>query len=298
MAEKELSIIIVSYNTKKITQDCLESIWRSLQGTKLNYEIILVDNASKDKSQELLEKLSQQPQNNLKVIFNKNNVGFGPANNQAVAQAQGKYLLFLNTDIVVLGQSINKLLEYYQKNETKINFLGGKLFNNDLTPQPSAAWFFSLPVTFAVLFLRGDYYNLTRFSPNTTKKVDWVSGACFLTTKKIYQSVGGFDDQLFMYMEEVDLLYRANKKGFSTYFYPLAQFIHLGAASSSRSNSVVQVFQGLLYFYKKNYSKLSLTVLRFLLKLKALTAILVGKLIKNHYLLETYEKAYQIITMA
>lgn len=297
MAEKELSIIIVSYNTRKITEDCLESIWRSLQGIKLDYEIIVVDNNSKDGSREMLSQMVKIPTNNLKVINSEKNLGFGKANNQAVIQAQGKYLLFLNTDVVVLGQSISKLLNFYQQSEKKINFLGGKLLNNDLTPQASAAWFYSLPVTFAALFLRGDYYNLTRFSPNILKKVDWVSGACILTTKKIYQQVNGFDENLFMYMEEVDLLYRAHKKGFSTYFYPQAQFIHLGAASSDRSHSVVQVFEGLLFFYRKNYSKLSLTLLKFLLKLKALSAILIGRIIKNNYLITTYEKADRIISM-
>lgn len=297
MAGKELSIIIVSYNTKKIAQDCLESIWRSLQGTKLQYEIIVVDNASNDGSLELFKQLSVNPNHHLKLIVNDKNIGFGKANNQAVKQASGKYLLFLNTDTVVLGQAISQLLTYYQRHEQEIGFLGGRLLNQNLTLQPSAAWFFTLPVVFTALFLKGDYCGLTRFSPSEPKKVDWVSGACILTTKHKFQQIHGFDEKIFMYMEEVDLLYRANKKGLTTYFYPGAQFIHLGSASSNKTYPIIQVFQGLIFFYQRHYSKFALLLLRFLLKLKALTAILAGRIVKNHYLTETYEKAYQITTM-
>jgi len=298
MTKKELSIIIVSYNTKKITQECLNSIQLSLENSSINYEIIVVDNASTDSSQTLLKKLAAQSKNKLRLIINPQNFGFGKANNQAAKQAEGKYLLFLNSDIIVLGKSISRLLNYYQQHEAQIGFLGGRLLNSDLSLQPSAAWFFSLPVVFAALFLKGDYYNLTRFSPKTPQKVDWVSGACILTTKDRFLQIQGFDEKIFMYMEEVDLLYRAKKHRLTTYFYPLAQFIHLGSASSNKTYPILQVFQGLIFFYKTHYSRFSLFLLKYLLKLKALSAILIGKIIKNNYLTSTYEKAYQIVNMA
>jgi len=295
MESPDISIIIVSYNTEKITKNCLDSIYNSLKNTNLKYQIIIVDNASTDKSVEMLQKYSQK-MNNLSLITNKENVGFGRANNQAVKTAKSNYLLFLNSDTLVLNNSIEKLLNIYKEHMEKIHFLGGKLLNSDMTIQPSAAYFFTLPIVFAALFLKGDYWGLTRFSPNKIKQVDWVAGACILTQKKYYNDVKGFDENVFLYMEEVDLLYRARQIGLSTFFCPQAEFIHLGFASTgNRSYPVIQVFKGLIYFYKKHYSRQSLFWLYVILKLKAIISIFIGKITKNNYLINTYEKAYKLV---
>lgn len=303
MSEKkiELSIIIISYNTKDITKNCLNSIFQSLKNSKLTYEVIVVDNASNDGSQTQISKLKSQNQNlNLKTIFNTRNIGFAKANNQGVKIARGKYLLLLNSDILVLNNAIEKLLNFYKQNEKMFNFLGGKLLNKDLTPQPSCGPMYSIPMVFAHLFLKGDYWGLTRYSPNKVKEVDWVSGACILTTKKIFQKLGGFDENIFMYMDEIDLLYRAKKKGFKVFFYPQAQFIHFGSASSAgRTYPILQVYRGLIYFYKKHHNDpVSLFILKFMLKLKAIMAILIGKLLNNKYLIKTYEEAFKLVQMA
>jgi len=297
MEKPELSIIIISYNTAKITVDCINSIIKSTKNNKLNFEIILVDNASTDSSQNQIAKIKDQNQDlKIKTIYNKNNVGFGPANNQAVKVAQGEYILFLNSDIVVLDNAIKKLFDFYKQNQDRINFLGGKLFDKDMTSQASAGPFYSLPVIFAALFLKGDYWGLTRYSPNELKKVDWVSGACILTKKDYYKKLRGFDEGIFLYMEEIDLLYRAKLNKFTTYFYPDAKFIHIGFASSgSKSSPIINVYRGFLYLYKKHFSAQSLFFLKILLKFKASIAILIGKLTKNRYLEKTYEKALKII---
>lgn len=299
MTKPELSIIIISYNTKKITQDCLESIFKSLTKSSVNYEVIVVDNGSTDGSQTQISKFKDQNQNlKIKTIFNTKNIGFGPANNQAVKEAQGKYILFLNSDIIILDNAIEKLLSFYKQNENKIHFLGGKLFNKNMTPQASTGPFYSLPVIFAALFLKGDYWGLTRYSPDNLKKVDWISGACILTKKEYYKKLHGFDEGIFLYMEEIDLLYRARLKNYNTFFYPDAKFIHIGFASSgSKSSPIINVYQGFLYLYKKHFPK-ALFFLKILLKLKARVAILIGKLTKSHYLLETYEKALKLAEMA
>ncbi len=294
----ELSIIIVSYNTKKITENCLKSIFDSLKNSKINYEIIVVDNASTDDSCEMLE--SYKVHKALKVIKNEINVGFAKANNQGVKIAKGKYLLLLNSDILVLNNSIEKLFNFYKQNEKLINFLGGKLLNKDLTPQPSCGPMYSLPMVFAHLFLKGDYWGLTRYSPNKIKGVDWVSGACILTKKEIFQKLGGFDERIFMYMDEIDLFFRAKKNGFKIFFYPEANFIHLGSASSGgRTYPILQVYRGLIYFYKKHHNNpISLFLLKFMLKLKALISIFIGKLLNNKYLIKTYEEAFNLVQMA
>ncbi|MCS6956473.1 MAG: glycosyltransferase family 2 protein [Patescibacteria group bacterium] len=291
----DLSIIIVSFNTKDVTKNCLDSINRSLLKSKIKYEIIVVDNNSLDGSKKMLEEYSKNKKNHTIYIQTNENLGFGKGNNLGVKNAKGKYILLINSDTIVLNRSIEKLFYFYQQNEKKIHFLGPKLLNKDLTPQPSAAYFFTLPVVFASLFLKGDYWGLTRFSPEKTKKVDWVSGACILTKKSYYKSLNGFDKNIFMYMEEVDLLYRAKKIGLNTYFYPESKIIHLGSTSSGgKTFPILQVYRGFLFFYKKHYSKLSLLILKILLKLKALIAFFIGKIKKNNYLINTYGEAFKI----
>ena len=291
----DLSILIISYNTKKITEECLNSIFKSLKGTLIQFEVIVLDNQSQDGSVAMLKKLSSRYKQ-LSFIESDQNLGFAKGNNLLVKRTRGKYLLFLNSDIIVLDEAIEKLYQYYRTNEGKINFLGGKLYNQDMTPQPSCGPFYSLPVIFGALFLRGDYWGLTRYSPYKPKKVDWISGACIMTRKKIFQEINGFDEKIFMYMDEIDLLYRAHRKGLTTFFYPQAKFIHLGSASSNkRTYPIIQTYQGFVYFYHKHHPKLKLNILFFMLKLKAFVSIIIGKLLRNDYLINTYEKALKII---
>ncbi|OGK57247.1 hypothetical protein A3I50_00180 [Candidatus Roizmanbacteria bacterium RIFCSPLOWO2_02_FULL_37_9] len=296
MKKYDLSIIITSYNTREITRNCLDSILKSLKKSSLNYEIIVVDNASPDDSAKMLESLRI---NDLRIIENKKNLGFGKANNQAVELASSDYILFLNSDILVLDSAIKELYKFYKQNENMINFLGGKLLNKDMTLQPSCGPFYTLPVVFAALFLRGDYYSLTRYSPNKLKEVDWISGACILTKKQYLQLINGFDDNIFMYMDEIDLLYRAKMKNYRVFFYPNARFIHLGSASSGeRKYPILQVFKGLIYFYKKHYSAPKLILLKIMLKLKARVGLTLGNLFNNAYLKETYGKALKLVEVA
>ena len=295
MVKIDLSIVIVSYNTKKVTEDCIESINRSLTNTKIKYEIVLVDNDSRDGSAQALQKIAQNKVNQLSYSQTGSNLGFGRGNNFGVKKAVGKYILLLNTDTIVLNRAIEKLYNFYVENEKEVHFLGAKLLNLDLTPQPSACRFFTLPVVFATLLLKGDYWGLTRSSPNKFCQVDWISGACIMTTKKHYQRLGGFDKNIFMYMEEVDLLYRAKKLGLNTFFYPASQIIHLGSASSNgKTFPILQVYKGFLFFYKKHYSIFHLFALRLILKFKALIAYLIGKIRGNQYLIKTYEEAFKL----
>ncbi len=297
MKKYDLSIIITSYNTKEITKNCLDSILKPLKTSSLNYEIIIVDNHSTDGSFEILKTYSSN-YSNIRIIENEENLGFGKANNQGVRIAQSDYILFLNSDILVLEAAIEKLYNFYVQNEKKINFLGGKLLSKDMSKQPSCGPFYTIPVTFAALFLRGDYWGFTRYSPNKVREVDWISGACILTKKRYLNSVQGFDESIFMYMDEIDLLYRAKKQGYKVFFYPEARFIHLASASSGgRTYPILQVFNGLIYFYKKHYSKLDQILLKIMLKLKALIGLAIGQIFNNKYLKETYAKAYQVVKL-
>ncbi|OGK27644.1 hypothetical protein A3C28_04855 [Candidatus Roizmanbacteria bacterium RIFCSPHIGHO2_02_FULL_39_9] len=301
MTKPDLSIVLVSYNTKNITRHCLESISTSLKNSKLTVEVIVIDNGSKDGSIEMLKKVQSSEfivhsENiKLKIISSNKNLGFGKANNQGVKEALSDYILLLNSDTVVLDDAIEKLYDFFKKNEKKVNFVGGKLLNKDLSPQPSCGPSYSLKMVFAHLFLRGDYWGLTRYSPDVEKEVDWISGACILTKKQYFESLEGFDDKIFMYMEEIDLFYRAKKRGLTVFFYPEARFIHLGSASSgARIYPILQVFRGLLFFYQKHRSRQALLLLRIMLQLKALVGLILGYVSGNTYLKETYAKALEI----
>ncbi|GIW63034.1 MAG: hypothetical protein KatS3mg090_0860 [Patescibacteria group bacterium] len=298
----DLSIIIISYNTAKITKDCLVSIKNSLKHSKLRVQIIVLDNNSKDNSKEVLKSLQKQFKNNLelKLVFSKENLGFSRGNNRAVSEADSDYLLFLNSDTIILNQAIDKLYRFYIKNENKYQFVGPKLYYPNKQPQPSVGKFYNLWVVFLTFYLQGNKLGLTRTSPDKITESDWLHGACFMTKKDYYNKLNGFDEQIFMYMEEVDLFYRAKQKGFKSVFYPKAKIIHLEGASSKtkikRTFPIIQLYQGLLYFYKKHsYSKASMFVLKALLRIKAELLFFIGKIINNQYLTETYGQAKKIV---
>lgn len=289
----DLSIIVISYNTRSITKTCLKSIIQSLKHSELTYEIIVIDNNSTDGSPDAIKDL-QKANRSIVFLQNKTNEGFAKANNRGAALARGTHLLFLNSDIVVLEAAIPKLVTYYKKQAKHVHFLGGKLLNKNYSDQPSCGPFYTLPVVFAALFLRGDYWNLTRFSPRRVTEVDWVSGACLLTRKKYFTHLGGFDENIFMYMDEIDLLYRAKEKGYRVFFYPDARFIHLGSASSGgRTYPILQVYRGLRYFYQRHKPK-SIFFLRVMLKWKAIVGIVIGTIFNNRYLKKTYGEAFKI----
>lgn len=286
----DLSIIIPSFNTKDLLDRCLSSAYESLRGSKIKFEIIVVDNASDDGSVELLNK--KYPR--VIKIFSKKNFGYGKANNLGIKKANGEFILLLNSDIKVLDRGIEKLFNFSKSHSE--SFIGGKLLNENLSPQSSCGPSFTLPVVALMLFGGGDRIGLTRYSPDSMRSVAWVSGACLMAKKTLFVEVGLFDESIFLYMEEIDLLYRAKKLGYNTLFMPGAQFIHSGAASSgNRKTPVLNIYRGLLYFYQKHRSIMELRVLKFLLRLKAYIGVILGHTSRNNYLTSTYEEALKLV---
>ena len=305
----DLSIIIVNYNTKELLKNCLDSIFKSLEKSRLSFEVIVVDNNSTDGSVKLVKELMGSRVNELKnkrinsliknksiikLIENKENLGFGKANNQAIKQAQGEHILLLNSDTEVINKAIEDLLEFMKKNK-EVDIAGGKLLNKNGSAQASCGPFYSLPICFLMLFLKGDRLNLTRWSPQKICEVDWISGACLMAKRVVFEKLS-FDEDIFMYMDEVELLYRAKKTGFKVFFHPQAEFFHLGAASSKEKKApVLNIFRGLLYFYQKHHSGWRLSILRLMLKTKAVEAYLLGVLTNNHYLKQTYAQTFILV---
>lgn len=286
----DLSIIIPSYNTKDLLVRCLDSTFQSLENVQFSYEVIVVDNASKDGSRELLNKKYTQV---IKILNNKN-LGYGRANNQGVQKAKGTYILLLNSDIQVIARGIEILYQFIRKHPK--SFVGGKLLNEDGSPQASCGPMYTLPVVAMMLFAQGDTLRITRYSPSRVRQVDWVSGACLIGAKQAFLDVGLFDEGIFMYMEEIDLLYRAKRKGYTVFFQPEARFIHTGAASSGqRRMPVVNIYRGLMYFYQKHRGLLAVALVKRMLITKALAAIVLGRMIGKQDLILTYEEAIHVV---
>lgn len=261
-----------------------------MKKSTIGYEVIVVDNHSTDGSLAMVAR--KYP--NVLLMKNKENVGYGRANNQAIRVSHGQYILLLNSDIAVKDHAIETLYRNIQANPKC--FIGGKLMNEDGSAQPSCGPFYSLPIVFLMLFMKGDYWGATRSSPKTKKIVDWVSGACIMGKKEWFENVGLFDEKIFLYMEEIDFFYRAHRKGYTTLFLPNATFIHSGAASSNgHQTPVVNIYRGLVYFYKKHYHPLSGMCLRFLLRLKAIAVISLATIIHKKQLVQIYEESLRVV---
>jgi GT2 family glycosyltransferase len=279
----KLSIIIVNYNNPHLIEKCLSTILAS--SISFPYEIIIVDNAST-----ALPKIPKSDKTDIHILRNKENVGFGRANNQAVSIAKGEFLLFLNTDTEVLDNAVDRLVSFAEDKTEAI--VGAKLFNPNGTAQPSCGPFYTLPVTFMMLFMKGDQIGVTRYSPNKVVETDWVSGACLLVRKEDFEKVGRFDSSIFMYMDEIDFCFRAKKAGMRVLFYPQAHFVHIGAATSrDKRDPISNIYLGLMDFYKKHGNYVQYKVVKSMLWAKAVVGIVVGKSIHNASIVSAYQKA-------
>jgi hypothetical protein len=285
----DLSIIILSFNTKDLTTACINAIIAQYKQEleKDQFEIILVDNASTDETVSAVKKMNIK---GLKIIESKENVGFSKGCNLGAKNANGEHLLFLNSDTEIKDQGFLKMVDYLEKNENeKVGILGGALKNADGTSQTSAGKFYNLLNLFLMLcgFDR-------RVSPTKIQKVDWVSGASLMIRRKVFEQIGGFEKELFMYMEDVELCFKAKKKGFLTYFYPEISLYHKELGSSNRTFAILNIYRGILFFYKKHKSGPEYLIAKLMLKTKALVLKILGKLLKNKYLEETYSEALNI----
>ena len=302
----DLSIIIVNFNTKKILGECLESIIKTTK--KIKYEIIVVDNDSKDGSLVLLKKLAQK--HPVRIIVNKKNAGFGIANNQGAKIAKGKYILFINSDILVKKNVLGEMVLWSEDNP-KVGVSTCALKNSDNSLQGTGGYFPDLFKVFAWMFFLENIPLVDRIikpfhpmHPQSTiykgegffKKAhqrDWVTGAFLLTRKDIFDKAGGFDVDYFMYTEEVDLCWRIKKDGWQVWFLPKWSIIHLGGASSTFEYPIISEFNGLKLFYSKNKPAWQTSLLRIFLKGGAAIRIVLYGLLKGKEAAKTYAKAFK-----
>lgn len=283
----DLSIVITSYNTCDLLRDCLESIYK--QTKNLKFEVIVVDNGSKDKS--LIMISNNFPQ--IKVIKNKENFGFAKANNQGIKTAKGRWIMLLNSDTKVRSNAFGRLVNYADSNP-KAGIIGPKLLDGNDRPQPSTARFLTL-INAIIWIFTGDIFLYS--SPKKEKSVNWVSGACFMIKKEVIDKIGLLDEHFFMYVEEMEYCYRAYRKNITTWFYPEVCVYHLvrGSSSEGKEKAIWWIYEGLVYFYKKHFAYWKLIVIKLCLRIKAALAWTWGRLTNNEYLLKTYGKAFKMV---
>lgn len=272
----KLSIIILSYNTKEVTERCLAALLKSLgRHKKFENEVIVVDNASTDGSGEMLASYKvHQVHQVLKVIRNNKNLGFAKANNQAMKMAKGQYILFLNSDVIVNKVNFVRLINYLDR-RPEIGVLTVKVklpVEGDIdwashrgfpTVWNSFCYFFKLERLLGRFPFIGRLfggYHLAYLDLATIHEIDSPSGAFYLTRKKVLDEVGNFDERFFMYGEDLDLSYRIKEKGYKVLYYPLFSVTHLkyvsglGRKDGKVKNEIKKHFyQAMKIFYKKHY---------------------------------------------
>ncbi len=229
-----ISIIIVNWNTKELLIECINSIVRSHPVT--NYEIIVVDNGSADGSQKTVEKLKAQI-SNLKLVENKENLGFARANNQGIRKAKGKYILLLNSDTIVKKGAIDSLVEF-ASDKKDAGVVGSRLLNKDGSIQASVFRFPTLKRAVAQYWF-GKRGLLDKYYPSGNKpcEVEALVGASFLITPEAIKRVGLLDERYFMYFEDLDYCRRARRASLKVYYLPQAEVVHLHGASGKKLSS-------------------------------------------------------------
>lgn len=296
MIQPILSIIIVSYNTAEITINCLKSIFTDKGLKTTPYEIIIIDNNSQDDSPKLIEKFinsSKSKNCNLKIIANNFNTGFGKANNQGLKIASGNYILLLNPDTLILHSAISQSLDWLCSHP-EASTCTAQLLNKDSTIQASGGFFPNLANVFTWCFSLDDLPFINRLvkplhphTPNfytkdkfytTDHRQDWVTGAFMLTRKPLLDKTSGFDENYFMYGEEVELSYRIKQVTPNNQVWYLIgpQIIHLGGASAkNRLDPILNEYRGILSFFKKHRPAWQYPIVKGLLKINAFTRFVI-----------------------
>ena len=259
-----ISAIIVSYNTREMTLECLRTLETELRGC--DTEIFLVDNASHDGSAEAVRAAFPR----VRVIANAVNTGFGAANNRAMQEARGRYYLLLNSDAFPLPGALGKLVEYLQEHPA-VGVVGPRLLNADGSmqlscfrfPTPRQTWCENLWLSslFPQHPVLGNY---RRWPHDRERLVDWVGGACMLLRREVVEEVGGFDERFFLYAEETDWQRRMRDAGWEIAFTPTSVVTHLGGASgaSTKARTNRHFFDSLDRYERKHHGLTGLVSLR------------------------------------
>lgn len=306
--EIDLSIIIVSTNIEDLLRKCLKSIVPAIKG--INVEVIVVDNASKDATPDMVAK--EFPW--VKLIRKHENHGFGENNNYGMEIAKGRYVLLLNSDTEIIDKDVFKGMVTWMDENPGVGLTSCALVNPDKkTFQGTGGSFPTLFKVFMWMAFLDDipgidnlikpYHPMHSYSPldkneKYFKKMheqDWVTGAFFMIRKTAMDAAGLFDTDFFLYVEEVELSFRIKKAGWKVWYLPQWKTLHYGMITNGSENATVMEMQNLVLFYKKHYPKWQLPILRLLLKLGALSRIVIFGILSGSKVAKIYAKAYRLI---
>ena len=255
----QLSVVILNYNVRYFLEQCLLSVQEAIAA--IDAEIIVVDNKSSDES--VLMMKEKFP--NVKLIENKENLGFPKGNNIGVRQAKGKYICILNPDTVVAEDTFTKILAFAER-QNNLGIVGCKLIDGTgeflpeskrgiPTPWIAFAKIFGLYKIFPKTKLFNQYY-AQHLNENETGKVDILVGAFMFLERNLYEDLNGFDEDCFMYADDIDLSYRALQKQKANYYFHETTVLHYKGESTVRDEKYMMHFQEAMnFFYKKHFKK-------------------------------------------
>jgi len=273
----DLSIIFVNWNSLDYLRECIPSIHEYTRC--IEYEIIVVDNASPEKNVVFLTRDFPE----VKLIESSRNLGFAGANNLGVRHSSGRYLLFLNPDTKLVSSAINIMVDRLST-LPDAGIVGCKLLNGDLSIQTSSIQKFPTIVNqvLDVEFLRNRWpsarlWDISPLFSDSGKavKVEVISGACMLMKRDIFEKVGGFSEDYFMYAEDLDLCYKVRQARYSNYYIGQGTIVHYGGRSSTPKWAIVMKWRSILRFFVKTRGYLYALAFRIVMSLAALTRLLV-----------------------
>jgi len=261
----KVSIIIVNYRVPKLLRACLQSIRDQV---KAECEVIVTDNASGDGSVEMVRE--EFPW--VHLIANPSNDGFAAGNNLALPHATGEYVFYLNPDAEVIADAVDVLVKYLDTHPD-VGLVAPRLINTDGSLQKSVHRYYSFWDTlidnrlFPYLFKnskRLKSYNYAFWPHDEEREIDWAKGAALMVRRAILSELGAFDEQFWIYGEEIDLCYRIQKASWKIVFYPHAVIRHHEKQSSRQHSTVmfIQNYKSLYLFIRKHYSKLDFELYR------------------------------------
>lgn len=271
----DVSVILVSYNTRELTENCLKSVFDKTQ--EVEFEVYVVDNNSQDGSCELIE----QEFPRVKLIKNKENKGFGAANNLAIRDSKAKYVFLLNTDTILLNNAVKVFFDFMEKPENyNVGSCGGNLYSEDMTHQASCC---HLPgftelifrlfyfIVYPIGFLRNYYKrNLCgcKYEGDSPREVGYICGANMFLRKSALDKTGLFDPDFFLYFEETELSFRLKKFGYRSMIIPGSKIIHLCGRSEKVNKDKMRIFnRSRLIYFEKCYGKPAAILTRLLISI-------------------------------
>lgn len=280
-----VSVIVVTYNSERSIEKCLESVFA--QRADVPLEVIVVDNASQDKTCDVV----QLKFADVTLLKNDGNKGFAAACNQAILKSRGEFILLLNPDAVLEPECLTKLISFMKQNE-KCAASGPSLRAADGAFQPSAFNFPNFPWLFFHLLRLSEWVpgkailrvlvesSSKQPSGDKPSSVDWVIGACMMMRREAVDDVGIFDENFFLFFEEIDWCKRALKKGWQVFYVSNACAVHEvgGSSKSARVLSIVSRYKSMAYYFKKHYGMTGYLYVRVLLFLFFLSRLFFLKL--------------------